>query len=105
MKKEVCMKRQQRLIFIAILCCCVMGVHASDSDQKTSGFFNVAPTQDQMRIIPNNLLELYKNNPSCEFLNRLIQNYDLFLEIYKKCNNQFLKGCGSYLFDGSTYTY
>jgi hypothetical protein len=65
----------------------------------------VVPTDEQMSLIPENLMKLYKNNPNCEFLNKLIMNYDLFLEIHKKCGSRFIYGCGSYLFDGLNYTY
>jgi hypothetical protein len=56
-------------------------------------------------MIPENLLNLQKKNPDCEFLQKLIENYDTFLDIYKICGNSFWKGCGSYLFDGQNYSY
>jgi hypothetical protein len=55
--------------------------------------------------IPVKLLELKNKNPHCEFLSKLIDNYSIFTEIYKSCNNRFEMGCGSYLFDGQSYTY
>lgn len=55
--------------------------------------------------VPNNLIQLRDQYPNCEFLDKFINNYDVFLDIYNECNNQFLKGCGSYLFDGVNYEY
>jgi hypothetical protein len=40
-----------------------------------------------------------------EFTNRLLENKHIFYEIYEACNKKFSRGCGSYLFDGQTYTY
>jgi hypothetical protein len=40
-----------------------------------------------------------------EFTKRLYQNKFIFYEIYDACNNKFMNGCGSYLFDGTTYKY
>jgi hypothetical protein len=40
-----------------------------------------------------------------EFTNKLLENKNIFYEIYEACGNQFWKGCGSYLFDGQTYNY
>jgi len=40
-----------------------------------------------------------------EFTNRLLENKHIFYEIYEACNCEFIKGCGSYLFDGQTYKY
>ena len=53
----------------------------------------------------DNLLKLIENNPNCEFLQKLKNNYNVFNEIYKACKYTFYKGCGSYLFDGQTYEY
>jgi hypothetical protein len=55
--------------------------------------------------IPENLINLQKSNPNCEYLQKLIENYEIFIDIYKICGNKFWKGCGSYLFDGQTYSY
>jgi acetone carboxylase gamma subunit len=51
------------------------------------------------------LLELYKENPECEFLKAFIENYHIFTDIYKECGNSFEKGGGSYLFEGQEYEY
>lgn len=40
-----------------------------------------------------------------EFTNKLLEYKHIFYEIYEACQNRFWKGCGSYLFDGRTYTY
>jgi spermidine synthase len=40
-----------------------------------------------------------------EFTNRLYEKWHIFYEIYEACKNEFTKGCGSYLFDGTTYKY
>jgi hypothetical protein len=40
-----------------------------------------------------------------EFTNKLLENKNIFYEIYEACSNKFHKGCGSYLFDGQTYIY
>jgi hypothetical protein len=52
----------------------------------------------------NDLIQLRDLQPS-EFLDRLIENFDLFIDIHRNCNYQFMRGCGSYLFDGSKYRY
>ena len=36
---------------------------------------------------------------------KLIQAESIFYEIYENCGKIFDAGCGSYLFDGSTYEY
>lgn len=40
-----------------------------------------------------------------EFTNKLLENKNIFFEIYEACGNKFFKGCGSYLFDGQNYQY
>jgi hypothetical protein len=40
-----------------------------------------------------------------EFTNKLLRNKNIFYEIYEACGNKFWNECGSYLFDGQTYTY
>lgn len=40
-----------------------------------------------------------------EFTNKLHESSNIFYEIYEACGNSFTSGCGSYLFDGTTYTY
>jgi hypothetical protein len=64
-----------------------------------------AVSEQSLNSVPQNLKLLWKAHPNCEFLAKLINHYDIFLEIYSACGNSFLKGCGSYLFDGTTYTY
>ena len=49
--------------------------------------------------------EQINNKYTTEFTNKLFENKHIFYEIYEACGNQFSKGCGSYLFDGQTYTY
>ncbi|MFI0434494.1 MAG: class I SAM-dependent methyltransferase [Parachlamydiaceae bacterium] len=60
---------------------------------------------DNNKIPPHHLMEMQRRHPDCEFLNQLILNYDVFLKIYTNCSSQFLRGCGSYLFDGQHYDY
>ncbi len=55
--------------------------------------------------LPANLIQLKAQHPDCELLNKLSENYDVFLDVYKSCNYQFWSGCGSYLFDGVSYAY
>lgn len=52
-------------------------------------------------VFPDGLLELYFKNDTCEFLNKLIDNYELFI----KLNNGMIENCGSYLIEGSEYNY
>jgi hypothetical protein len=40
-----------------------------------------------------------------EFTNKLLDHKYIFDEIYKACHFQFWQGCGSYLFDGTSYEY
>ena len=40
-----------------------------------------------------------------EFTNNFNKNKHIFEEIYDACDNNFMRGCGSYLFDGGTYEY
>ena len=40
-----------------------------------------------------------------EFTNKLLEHKYIFDEIYEACNFKFWKGCGSYLFNGTTYEY
>lgn len=93
------MKKQNYLIKFAIIIitCSFLIAHPASAATKKNNLKEVN--------IPNNLLQLFEKNPHCEFLNKLIQNYDVFLDIYKNCNSQFWQGCGSYLFDGITYDY
>jgi SAM-dependent methyltransferase len=52
-----------------------------------------------------NLFDDINNKYNTEFTNRLVKNKHIFMEIYSKCNNTFINGCGSYLFDGQKYEY
>jgi len=47
------------------------------------------------------------NNPDFdkEFINKLLESENIFNEILKACNNKWAFGCGSYLFEGTTYDY
>lgn len=45
------------------------------------------------------------NKYNTEYTNRLLQHRHIFYEIYQACGYKFLKGCGSYLFDGQNYQY
>jgi len=45
--------------------------------------------------------DLYNN----EFSKKLIESEKHFNNLYKACGNKFLKNCGSYLIDGSSYSY
>lgn len=49
--------------------------------------------------------EKINNKYNTEFTNKLSKNKNIFYEIYEACGNKHLNGCGSYLFDGQTYTY
>ena len=49
--------------------------------------------------------EQINNKHNTEFTNKLLQNKNIFYEIYAACGNKFDRGCGSYLFDGQTYSY
>lgn len=49
--------------------------------------------------------ERINNKYNTEFTNKLLENKNIFYEIYEACGNKFFKGCGSYLFDGQTYNY
>jgi len=49
--------------------------------------------------------EQINNKFNTEFTNKLLKNQNIFYEIYEACGNKFIKGGGSYLFDGQTYSY
>jgi hypothetical protein len=49
--------------------------------------------------------EQINNKYNTEFTNRLLENKNIFYEIYEACGKKFWEGCGSYLFDGITYKY
>lgn len=50
-------------------------------------------------------MEKINDKYNTEFTNRLVANKHIFYEIYESCNYKFWIGCGSYLFDGSSYKY
>jgi hypothetical protein len=52
--------------------------------------------------LPENLIQHYMNYHTCEFLNKFIEKYDVFLELNK---HSFEYRVGSYLFNGHEYTY
>lgn len=39
------------------------------------------------------------------YTNKLVAHKHIFDELYNECGTTFMRGCGSYLFDGQTYTY
>jgi hypothetical protein len=45
------------------------------------------------------------NRYNTEYTNKLFEHRHIFYEIYQACGYKFVKGCGSYLFDGQTYQY
>ncbi len=49
--------------------------------------------------------EQINNKYNTPFTNKLLENKNIFYEIYEACGNKFLNGCGSYLFDGTTNIY
>ena len=49
--------------------------------------------------------EQINNKYNTEFTNKLLENKNIFYEIYEACGYKFEKGWGSYLFDGQTYNY
>jgi hypothetical protein len=49
--------------------------------------------------------EQINNKYNTEFTNRLLENKNIFYEIYNECGQSFVGQGGSYLFDGQTYTY
>lgn len=51
------------------------------------------------------LLDLQKKYPNCEMLQKLVDNFHIFWEIYEACGKKWELGCGSYLMDGKTYDY
>lgn len=49
--------------------------------------------------------EQINNKYNTEFTNRLLENKNIFNEIFNECGQSFVGQGGSYLFDGQTYTY
>lgn len=49
--------------------------------------------------------EQLNNKYNTEFTNKLFENRHIFYEIYQACGYKFIRGCGSYLFDGQFYNY
>ena len=56
-------------------------------------------------LLPGNLVKLYIMNDSCEYLNKLLYNYDIFNKLFQSCHHVMHQGMPSYLFDGYCYTY
>jgi predicted O-methyltransferase YrrM len=56
-------------------------------------------------LLPDSLVKLYMMNDTCEYLNKLIHNYDIFNNLFQSCNHKLCQGMSSYLFDGYNYTY
>ena len=56
---------------------------------------------NNIKDISSDLVAHYNNNPQCEFLNKFIDNYEIFL----KLNINFTLNVGSYLCDGKMYAY
>jgi len=56
-------------------------------------------------LIDHTSFEIINNKYNTEFTNKLLENKNIFYEIYKACGNKFYNGCGSYLFDGQIYEY
>ena len=48
------------------------------------------------------LIDLYINNPNCEFLIKMVENYKTFIELL---GDNFIPGVGSYLTDGKNNVY
>jgi len=49
--------------------------------------------------------EKLKETPDDEFLQKINSHFHIFEEIFHANEGKWLKGCGSYLFDGQTYAY
>jgi hypothetical protein len=49
--------------------------------------------------------EILHQKYNTEFTDNLLRHSSIFYEIYKACGNNFIHGCGSYLFDGKDYQY
>jgi hypothetical protein len=49
--------------------------------------------------------EQIHNKYNTEYTSKLLASKHIFYEIYEACGNKFWNGCGSYLFDGKTYSY
>lgn len=50
-------------------------------------------------------MDIIHKKYNTEFTSKLVEYKHIFDEIYRDCNYSFMYGCGSYLFDGQTYTY
>lgn len=68
------------------------------SNSHSSFHDNLPSYQD----VPENVMGLFKENPECEFLRKVIDNYSTFLELN---NPPFTPGIGSYFIDGQKYIY
>lgn len=62
-------------------------------------------TFKRSELLPGNLIRLYLMNDSCEYLHKLIHNYDIFNKLFQSCDHVMHQGMPSYLFDGYCYTY
>ena len=62
---------------------------------------------DNCLLLASNNCKFHKVNSiyNTEYTNKLVAYKHVFYEIYEKCGNVFMPGCGSYLFDGQTYDY
>jgi hypothetical protein len=63
----------------------------------------IVNTNDPKFDITESLILAYKNHPECPFLLKFIEYYILFKELLNI--KPFYQGCGTYLFDGQTYSY
>jgi hypothetical protein len=57
------------------------------------------------KSLENSNFPFFYDLPENDFTQNLSQNFKIFGDIYKACGNKWSFGCGSYLFDGSNYTY
>jgi predicted O-methyltransferase YrrM len=62
-------------------------------------------TFKRSELLPGNLVRLFLMNDSCEYLNKLVHNYDIFNKLFQSCHHVMWQGMPSYLFDGYCYTY
>jgi hypothetical protein len=60
------------------------------------------PIHNNLDDLSHDLIELYINNPSCEFLMKMVDNYHAFKDLLLK---NFTHGIGSYLTDGLNNVY
>jgi hypothetical protein len=60
---------------------------------------------EQFRVDVHKAASRELNNLDDGFSAKLASRGDLFASIYEHCGGSFRRGCGSYLFDGQTYSY